>query len=122
MTSGRPNKSITGLLPGENMLGTILRKLRIIDIVLENKEYSTFRLVIECTRVKADIDARLLHWLFLVEDSKSAATNSVTQSQLQIVLRQTPIASATVCWLCPSERASAAFFRFEDQRNCVDIA
>ena len=41
-----------------------------IDLVLKHNEYSTFRLVIECKRVKAD-DARQLRWLFLVENGKS---------------------------------------------------
>jgi hypothetical protein len=41
-----------------------------IDLVLKHKQFSTFRLVIECKRVKAD-DARLLQWLFLVEHAKS---------------------------------------------------
>ena len=41
-----------------------------IDLVLKHNEYSTFRLIIECKRVKAD-DARQLRWLFLVENAKS---------------------------------------------------
>lgn len=44
-----------------------------IDIVLKNKQFSTFRLIVECKRVRAD-DARQLQWLFLVEESKSDFT------------------------------------------------
>jgi hypothetical protein len=40
-----------------------------IDLVLKHNEYSTFRLVIECKRLKAD-DARQLQWLFLAEEGK----------------------------------------------------
>ena len=41
-----------------------------IDLVLKNTEVSTYRLVIECKRVKAN-DDRQLQWLFLVEQTKS---------------------------------------------------
>jgi hypothetical protein len=41
-----------------------------IDIVLKHQEFSTFRLVLECKRVKSD-DARQLQWLFLVEEAKA---------------------------------------------------
>jgi len=45
-------------------------------------------------RRSARLDMSIMH------DSRStSAANAVTQSQLQIVLRQTPIASATACWL-----------------------
>jgi len=58
----------------------------------------------------ARLDMSMMH-----DRRSTSAANAVTQSQLQIVLRQTPIASATACWLCPSASASAAFVRFEDQ-------
>jgi hypothetical protein len=41
-----------------------------IDLVLKHKQFSTFRLITECKRVKGD-DARQLQWLFLVEHAKS---------------------------------------------------
>jgi len=41
-----------------------------IDLALKHKEFSTFRIAIECKRVKSD-DARQLQWLFMVEQSKS---------------------------------------------------
>lgn len=53
-----------------------------IDIVLKHKEHSTFRLVLECKRVKAD-DARQLQWLFLVEDAKSDFVFSASSFQVE---------------------------------------
>ena len=41
-----------------------------IDLVLKHEQFSTFRIVIECKRLKAD-DARQLRWLFLVEETRS---------------------------------------------------
>jgi hypothetical protein len=38
-----------------------------IDLVLKHLQFSTFRLVIECKRIKAN-DARQLRWVFLVPD------------------------------------------------------
>jgi hypothetical protein len=54
-----------------------------IDIVLKHKQHSTFRLVIECKRVKGDVDARLLHWLFLVEDSRCNSTFRASSFQVE---------------------------------------
>jgi hypothetical protein len=44
-----------------------------IDIVLKHNQFSTFRLVIECKRIKAD-DARQLRWVFLLPDKESQPT------------------------------------------------
>jgi hypothetical protein len=44
-----------------------------IDIVLRHEQFNTFRLVIECKRVKAD-DSRQLRWLFLLPDRGSNET------------------------------------------------
>jgi hypothetical protein len=44
-----------------------------IDIVLKHDQFSTFRLVIECKRIKAD-DARQLRWVFLLPDQESKPT------------------------------------------------
>lgn len=44
-----------------------------IDIVLKHDQFSTFRLVIECKRIKAD-DARQLRWVFLIPDKESGPT------------------------------------------------
>lgn len=44
------------------------------DIVLKHDQFSTFRLVIECKRVKAD-DARQLRWIFLLPDQNLVETN-----------------------------------------------
>jgi hypothetical protein len=44
-----------------------------IDIVLKHDQFSTFRLVIECKRIKAD-DARQLRWVFLLPDQKVEPT------------------------------------------------
>lgn len=44
-----------------------------IDIVLKHNQFSTFRLVIECKRIKAD-DARQLRWVFLLPDKESEPT------------------------------------------------
>lgn len=44
-----------------------------IDIVLKHKEYSTFRLVVECKRMKAN-DARQLRWLFLLPQDEVKPT------------------------------------------------
>lgn len=44
-----------------------------IDIVLKHDQLSTFRLVIECKRIKAD-DARQLRWVFLLPDQESQPT------------------------------------------------
>jgi len=44
-----------------------------IDIVLKHDQLSTFRLVIECKRIKAD-DARQLRWVFLLPDQESQST------------------------------------------------
>lgn len=40
-----------------------------IDIVLKHERFSTFRLVIECKRIKAD-DARQLRWVFLLPEQE----------------------------------------------------
>lgn len=40
---------------------------RFIDLVLSNNNFPTFRLVVECKRLKAD-DARQLRWIFLLPD------------------------------------------------------
>ena len=48
-----------------------------IDLVLEHKQYSTFRMVIECKRVKAD-DARQLRWVFLLPDHELKPTEIAT--------------------------------------------
>lgn len=39
-----------------------------IDLVLQHEQFTTFRLVVECKRVKAD-DSRQLRWIFLYPDS-----------------------------------------------------
>jgi hypothetical protein len=44
-----------------------------IDIVLKHNQFSTFRLVIECKRIKAD-DARQLRWVFLLPDQDAQPT------------------------------------------------
>lgn len=44
-----------------------------IDIVLKHNQFSTFRLVLECKRIKAD-DARQLRWLFLIPDAEAGPT------------------------------------------------
>jgi len=44
-----------------------------IDIVLKHDQFSTFRLVIECKRIKAD-DARQLRWVFLLPDKELQPT------------------------------------------------
>jgi len=44
-----------------------------IDVVLKHDDVSTFRLVIECKRIKAD-DARQLRWVFLLPDQESELT------------------------------------------------
>lgn len=44
-----------------------------IDIVLQHDQFVTFRLVIECKRIKAD-DARQLRWVFLLPDPNSKPT------------------------------------------------
>ncbi len=41
-----------------------------IDLVLKHNQFSTFRMVVECKRLKAD-DARQLQWLFLIPDLTS---------------------------------------------------
>ena len=53
-----------------------------IDIVLKHKQVSTFRLVIECKRVKAD-DARQLQWLFLIEESKCDVTGIASSFEVE---------------------------------------
>lgn len=45
-----------------------------IDIVLQHHEFPTFRLIIECKRIKAD-DARQLRWLFLIPELDAGPTN-----------------------------------------------
>lgn len=45
-----------------------------IDIVLKHTQYVTFRLVVECKRIKAD-DARQLRWIFLIPDVNSEPTS-----------------------------------------------
>jgi hypothetical protein len=52
-----------------------------IDLVLKHKEFSTYRLIIECKRVKAD-DATQLQWLFLVEEAR--ADSVVRASSFQV--------------------------------------
>jgi hypothetical protein len=49
--------------------------------VLKHKEFSTYRLIIECKRVKAD-DATQLQWLFLVEEAR--ADSVVRASSFQV--------------------------------------
>src|SRR5205814_1281269 len=44
-----------------------------IDIVVEHDQFSTFRVVIECKRIKAD-DARQLRWVFLIPDAEFKPT------------------------------------------------
>ena len=44
-----------------------------IDIVLKHDQFVTFRLVIECKRIKAD-DARQLRWVFLLPDQEAELT------------------------------------------------
>ena len=44
-----------------------------IDIVLKHEQYTTFRLVTECKRIKAD-DNRQLRWLFLLPDQDTKET------------------------------------------------
>lgn len=44
-----------------------------IDIVLKHNKFQTFRLVIECKRIKAD-DARQLRWVFLLPDKEMQPT------------------------------------------------
>ena len=44
-----------------------------IDLVLKHDQISTFRLVIECKRIKAD-DARQLRWVFLLPDQELKST------------------------------------------------
>src|SRR5918912_1336211 len=44
-----------------------------IDLVLKHDQFSTFRLVIECKRIKAD-DARQLRWVFLIPDTEAQPT------------------------------------------------
>ena len=44
-----------------------------IDIVLKHNQFSTFRLVIECKRIKAD-DARQLRWVFLLPEQEAKPT------------------------------------------------
>lgn len=44
-----------------------------IDIVLQHNPHTTFRLVIECKRMKAD-DARQLRWVFLLPDQELKET------------------------------------------------
>jgi hypothetical protein len=44
-----------------------------IDLVLKHDQFSTFRLVIECKRIKAD-DARQLRWVFLIPDKEAQPT------------------------------------------------
>jgi hypothetical protein len=53
-----------------------------IDIVLRHDHFSTFRMVIECKRMKAD-DARQLRWIFLEPDKSAQPTN--ISSCLQVV-------------------------------------
>ncbi len=53
-----------------------------IDLVLKHKQVSTFRLVIECKRVKAD-DARQLQWLFLVEQAKSDFVGTASSFEVE---------------------------------------
>lgn len=45
-----------------------------VDIVLSHDQFTTFRLVIECKRVKAD-DARQLRWMFLLPDQELKETH-----------------------------------------------
>jgi hypothetical protein len=44
-----------------------------IDIVLKHDQFVTFRLVIECKRIKAD-DARQLRWVFLLPEQEAKPT------------------------------------------------
>ena len=44
-----------------------------IDIVLKHQQSTTFRLVVECKRIKAD-DARQLRWVFLLPEQESEPT------------------------------------------------
>ena len=44
-----------------------------IDIVLKHSQFSTFRLVIECKRMKGD-DARQLRWVFLIPEEEEKPT------------------------------------------------
>ncbi|HJQ24660.1 MAG TPA: hypothetical protein VKA60_12150 [Blastocatellia bacterium] len=48
-----------------------------IDLVLSHSQYVTFRLVIECKRMKAN-DARQLRWIFLVPDQELKPTSRTT--------------------------------------------
>lgn len=50
------------------------KSLGFVDIVLKNDQFSTFRLVIECKRVKSD-DARQLRWIFLLPDQNAKETS-----------------------------------------------
>lgn len=45
-----------------------------VDIVLKHDHFTTFRIVIECKRMKAD-DARQLRWIFLQPDKLAKPTN-----------------------------------------------
>lgn len=48
-----------------------------IDLIYTHTRYSTYRLVVECKRVKAD-DARQLKWLFLQEKDDNAETTDAS--------------------------------------------
>lgn len=48
-----------------------------IDIVLKHDDFSTFRVVIECKRMKSD-DARHLQWLFLMPDQDMSPVKLAT--------------------------------------------
>ncbi|HUM69436.1 MAG TPA: hypothetical protein PLK31_11380 [Chloroflexota bacterium] len=61
-----------------------------IDIVLRHDTYPTFRLVIECKRVKAD-DARQLRWIFLLPDKESQPTGLTSCFEVEGSGRQNQI-------------------------------
>src|SRR5205823_6079165 len=53
-----------------------------IDIVVEHDQFSTFRVVIECKRIKAD-DARQLRWVFLIPDAEFKPTKLASRFEVE---------------------------------------
>jgi hypothetical protein len=58
-----------------------------IDIVLTHKDSSTFPLVLECKRIKAD-DGRQLNWLFLLPNKASKPTSLTSCLQVEARINQ----------------------------------
>lgn len=71
-----------------------------IDIVLRHDQYTRFRLVIECKRIKAN-DARQLRWVFLLPDQKPEPTELA--SCFEVEGRKNPSQTPTSNSLAVSE-------------------